>query len=174
MSEVSKPTSEQVTVTHMDLIEHRLSTTTDKPNGIAWFNAYQIDVRHLLEQLEAAQALVEMARNPDRWDEFLVATSNPAIKPESPCSICRSYGHFTHNHPEGYVNPMYDALDPARELAPSEPRDKETDALLAETGRYRCRACGEVVYPTHLTEGWGCPECGTLRGGFDPASRQDA
>lgn len=34
--------------------------------------------------------------------------------PQSPCAICRSYGHFTHNHPEGYVNPMYDALDPRR------------------------------------------------------------
>ena len=31
----------------------------------------------------------------------------------SPCGICRSYGHFTKDHPEGYVNPMYDALKPS-------------------------------------------------------------
>lgn len=39
--------------------------------------------------------------------------SFPASNPESPCSICRSYGHFTHNHPEGYVNPMYSVLGDA-------------------------------------------------------------
>lgn len=54
-----KPHREQVTVTHMDLIEHRLSTTTDKPNGTAWFNAYQIDVRHLVEQYGGCQEALE-------------------------------------------------------------------------------------------------------------------
>lgn len=49
----------------------------------------------------------------DAWGEWCDEHNGGRI-PESPCAICRSYGHFTHNHPEGYVNPMYDLLGETR------------------------------------------------------------
>ena len=64
---------------------------------------------------------------------------NGGISPESPCSICRSYGHFTHNHPEGYVNPMYDVLH-------TDACDKHAELCEKVGAIVRC-ICDETVNP---------------------------
>lgn len=88
--------------------QEALSNPASEPG---WISPVQ-KVIELQEQLESLRRHAEAVR--DSWliidaddahlmhscaelDAFLTGSS-PAISPESPCSICGTYGHFTHNH----------------------------------------------------------------------------
>lgn len=53
MHEIQKPTN---TPTRRDIIEARLSMNTSRPNGKTWYAAYKLDVKWLLERIDALLA----------------------------------------------------------------------------------------------------------------------
>lgn len=57
-----KPHSVQDAPTRMELIAERLVMAPQQPNGIAWYSAYLLDVKYLIEQLETERDAKEQAR----------------------------------------------------------------------------------------------------------------
>lgn len=94
----------------------RLQTSQGLPTAYLWPrlpHSVKPDAFYDLVELASPGPYLEMFSRRarfgwDYWGDQSLGTAD--FDTGSPCGVCRSYGHFTHNHPEGYVNPMYDYL----------------------------------------------------------------